>query len=211
MAEYKIISEPRNNFTKGETKRLRREARIPAVYYFHKQKPIPISIGLKEIRSAIQSGNRIFDLTIGKVNHKCVVKDVQFDPVTDNAIHVDFMGVKLEEIIHIDIPINIVGESVGVKTADGVLTQHLWELEVKCKVSEIPEALTIDVSNLDLGDSISVSDIKLEKDVEILTPPSTSIVSIVKPTGAAVEEVVEEEVEEAVEEELKEESEKEKK
>ncbi|RKY56996.1 MAG: 50S ribosomal protein L25 [Candidatus Neomarinimicrobiota bacterium] len=211
MAEYKIISKPRNNFTKGETKRLRSEGRIPAVYYFHKQKPIPISIGLKEIRSAIQSGNRIFDLTIGKENHKCVVKDVQFDPITDNAIHVDFMGVRLEEIIHIDIPINIVGESVGVKTAGGVLTQHLWELEVKCKVSEIPEALTIDVSNLDLGDSISVSDIKLEKDVEILTLPSTSIVSVVKPTGAAVEEVVEEEIEEAVEEESKEESEKEKK
>ncbi|MCK4446734.1 MAG: 50S ribosomal protein L25/general stress protein Ctc, partial [Candidatus Marinimicrobia bacterium] len=110
-------------------------------------------------------------------------------------------------------PINFVGESVGFKTDDGVLTPPLWELEVKCRVSEIPEALALDVTDLDLGDSISVSDVKLEKDVEILTPPSTSIVSVVKPTGAAVEEVVEEEIEEeeVAEEESKEESEKEKK
>lgn len=213
MAEYKIISEPRTNFAKGETKKLRREGRIPAVYYFHKQKSLPISIDLKEFRAAIQSRQRLFDLTIGENSHKCVVKDVQFNPITDQAIHVDFMGVNLQEVIHINIPINFVGESAGVKTADGVLTQHLWELEVKCRVSEIPEALALDVTDLDLGDSISVSDVKLEKDVEILTPPSTSIVSVVKPTGAAVEEVVEEEIEEeeVAEEESKEESEKEKK
>ena len=213
MAEYKIISEPRTNFAKGETKKLRREGRIPAVYYFHKQKSLPISIDLKEFRAAIQSRQRLFDLTIGENSHKCVVKDVQFNPITDQAIHVDFMGVNLQEVIHINIPINFVGESVGVKTADGVLTQHLWELEVKCRVSEIPEALALDVTDLDLGDSIFVSDVKLEKDVEILTPPSTSIVSVVKATGAAVEEVVEEEIEEeeVAEEESKEESEKEKK
>lgn len=213
MAEYKIISEPRTNFAKGETKRLRREGRIPAVYYFHKQKSFPISIDLKEFRAAIQSRQRLFDLTIGENSHKCVVKDVQFNPITDNAIHVDFMGVDLQEVIHINIPINLVGESSGVKTADGVLAQHLWELEVKCRVSEIPEALALDVTDLDLGDSIFVSDLKLEKDVEILTSPSTSIVSVVKATGAAVEEEVEEEIEEeeVAEEESKEESEKEKK
>jgi len=213
MAEYKIISEPRTNFAKGETKRLRREGRIPAVYYFHKQKSLPISIDLKEFRAAIQSRQRLFDLTIGRKGHKCVVKDVQFNPITDNAIHVDFMGVDLQEVIHINIPINLVGESIGVKTAEGVLAQHLWELEVKCRVSEIPEALALDVTDLDLGDSIFVSDVKLEKDVEILTSPSTSIVSVVKATGVAVEEVVEEEIEEeeVAEEESKEESEKEKK
>ena len=213
MAEYKIISEPRTNFAKGETKKLRREGRIPAVYYFHKQKSLPISIDLKEFRAAIQSRQRLFDLTIGENSHKCVVKDVQFNPITDQAIHVDFMGVDLQEVIHINIPINLVGESVGVKTAEGVLTQHLWELEVKCRVSEIPEALALDVTDLDLGDSIFVSDVKLEKDVEILTSPSTSIVSVVKATGVSVEEVVEEEIEEeeVAEEESKEESEKEKK
>lgn len=213
MAEYKIISEPRTNFAKGETKKLRREGRIPAVYYFHKQKSLPISIDLKEFRAAIQSRQRLFDLTIGENSHKCVVKDVQFNPITDNAIHVDFMGVDLQEVIHINIPINLVGESIGVKTAEGVLAQHLWELEVKCRVSEIPEALALDVTDLDLGDSIFVSDVKLEKDVEILTSPSTSIVSVVKATGVAVEEEVEEEIEEeeVAEEESKEESEKEKK
>ncbi len=108
------------------------------------------------------------------------------------------MGVSLEEMVTVSIPINVTGTAIGVKTFGGILEQHLWELEVKCKVSQIPDRVTIDVTNLNLGDSINAGSLNIEG-VEILIPATTSIVSVVKPTGTkAEEEVAKEEVTEEV-------------
>ncbi len=197
MIEYKLNSEVRNDFKRSVTRQLRREGKIPAVYYYHHEKPIHLALDLKELRNAIHSGAHIFDLQLGKKSHKCILRDVQHDPVTDEIIHADFMGVSLDEYITVKVPVHLVGTAVGVKTFGGVLEQHLWEMEVKCKTVNIPDAITIDVTELNLGDSIKAGQIKLEN-VEILTPPTTSVVSIVQATGAKVEEAPKE-AEEAVE------------
>lgn len=198
MSEYKLSTEIRTQFRKSDTKELRRKGKIPAVYYFHKTKPIPLIIDMKELKEAIHSDSHIINLQIGKKSHPCILRDIQHDPVSELITHADFMGVNLEEKISVNIPIIIVGTAIGVKTFVGVLTQHLWEIEAKCKATNIPDGVTIDVSNLNLGDSISIKDISLEN-VEILNSPTTSIVSVVKPSGAAAEEEKPEEA--AVEEE----------
>lgn len=205
MAEYTLKTEVRDIITKTKTKRLRREGKIPAVYYFHKQEPVALAIDSKEFHNAMQSGSHIFKINLGDKSHNCVIKNIQYNPVTDNITHIDFMGVTLKETIHIQIPIHINGTAVGVKEFGGVLEQHLWELDIKCHASNIPEDIAIDVTNLNIGESISVGDIQLEG-AEILTPSSTSIVSVVKPTGAKVTEEIptEEGIEEEVETEAEE-------
>ena len=194
MTEIKLSSELRTDLSKAHTKQLRRDGKIPAIYYFHQQKPVALIIDQKDFRTAMQSSARILDLQIGKKRHKCVIKDVQYHPVTDVIQHIDFMGVNLTEIINIKVPVHVTGEAIGVKTFGGVLEQHLWEVEVKCQVANIPEDISIDVSELGLNDSISVADLEIEN-VEILTTHSAAIVSVVLATGAKEKEEVEEEEE----------------
>jgi len=203
MADYKLQSKLRTNIHKCENKRLRNEGKIPAVFYFHQDKPVPLSVDVKELKGAIHSGANIYELHMGNKKHICILRDIQHNPVTEDIIHADFMGITMKEDITVNVPIHLEGIAIGVKDFDGVLAQQIWEIEVKCKATDIPDAFTVDVSLLNIGDSIAVSDISAEN-VEILTPQSSSIVSVVKATGAKAEE--EEEIEEE-EEEIEEEGE----
>jgi large subunit ribosomal protein L25 len=205
MKEYKLTSEPRDLRTKSTTRKLRAQGKIPAVYYFHQQEPVAIAVDAKTIQQALHSGARIFNLQVADKHHKALIKEIQYNPVTDQAQHIDFMGVNLSETIHYKVPINITGIAIGVKDFGGVQEQHLWELEIKCRVSDIPEDITLDISTLGLGDSIFVHDIQLEG-VEILTPGTSPIVSIVRATGLAVAAEEEAEEEEVTEEEGEEET-----
>jgi len=195
MADYNLKSELRTNTYKGVTKLLRKEGRIPAVYYFHREKPIALSVDLKVLKAAIQTGANIYELQMGNKKHKCILRDLQYNPVTEEIIHADFMGITMREDIHVNVPIHLEGTAIGVKDFGGVLTQQIWELNVKCKAGNIPDVVTIDITELNIGDSISVADVSIEN-VEVLTPATSSIVSVVKATGAKAEEEAVEEGEE---------------
>jgi len=197
MSEYKLKSESRNDYRKTITRQLRRTGKIPAIFYFHHEEPIGLSVDLKELKAGIQAHAHIFELQISTKKQKCILKELQRDPVTDEIVHADFMGITLKEEITVMVPLRLTGSAIGVREFGGILEQHLWELEVKCKATEIPDEITLDISQLNIGDSISVTTIKMEN-IELLTPPNTSIASVVKATGAkaAEEEVPAEEVEE---------------
>ncbi|HDP67564.1 MAG TPA: 50S ribosomal protein L25 [Candidatus Marinimicrobia bacterium] len=210
MANYKLNTDLRTNLHKRVNKQLRKEGKIPAVYYFHREKPLPLAVDLKELRSAIHSGAHIIELQMGNKKHICIIRDLQHDPVSDEIIHADFMGITLQEDITVDVPIVVEGSAIGVKNFGGVLAQHLWEIEVKCKATDIPDNFTVNVANLNIGDSITVGDLVVPEHVELLTPTNSSIVSVVKATGLKTEEELEagEELEEGEEgEESEEESE----
>jgi len=187
MVEYKLNAELRTDLQKGATKRMRRAGQVPAVYYHHKEKPVALTLNLKELLLALRSSAHIYDLDINTKSHKCIIRGLQFDPLSEEVIHADFMGVSLQEMVTVNIPIHITGTSVGVKTFGGILEQHLWELTVKCQASKIPDGITLDVTELNLGDSINAGSIKIEG-VEVLTPGTASIVSVVKPSGKTAEE-----------------------
>jgi large subunit ribosomal protein L25 len=195
MAEVVLQAEKRENLSKGTTNELRRSGRIPGIYYFHGEDSVPVSIDEKDLKVAIQSQSQFIDLSIGKSKKKCVIRDVQWEPVSGIPLHVDLLGVKLTEKIAVDLPVHFTGTAIGVKQNGGILEPILREIEVEGLPLDIPESVTVDVSELDIGDSVKVSDLPLDK-LTVITDGSQSVVTVSAPR-AIEEEVVE--VEEAEE------------
>lgn len=175
---------------KQVAKRLRRDGRVPGIYYYHGQKPVPFSVNTKELRSLLAHKSSLIDVNFqGGETSKCVVREVQWDPLSGAPVHIDFMGINLTEKVKVEVPIRLTGTAVGVKTGGGVLQQLLRELEIECLPLDIPEAITIDVSPLEIHHSVHVGDLKLDR-IEVLTDSEQVIVSILSPrleeTPAAV-------------------------
>jgi large subunit ribosomal protein L25 len=151
---------------------------------------------LQKLVHSISIENTIVDLDMGKGEpYKVLIREVQRHPFRDEFIHIDFFHVAMDEKIQVEIPIVLLGTPTGVKNKGGVMDHQLRELEVFCLPGNIPEKVELDVSHLDIGDSIHVSDITLP-DVEILTDLDRSVVAVLAPT--VIEEVAEVAAEEAI-------------
>ena len=172
---------PRMDTGKQVAKRLRRNGMVPGIYYFHGQKPLPFSVDTKALRNLLAHKSSLIDVKFkdGETS-KCVVREVQWDPLSSAPIHIDFMGINIAEKVKVEVPIRIVGTAVGVKTGGGVLQQLLRELEIECLPLDIPEAVSVDVSQLEIHQALHVGDLKLEK-IEILTDAEQVIVSVLPP------------------------------
>ncbi|RMF66136.1 MAG: 50S ribosomal protein L25 [Calditrichaeota bacterium] len=196
MSELVLSVEKREATGKKISKQLRREGKIPGVFYFHGQDSVPVAVDEKELRNVIHSEASIIDLDFdGKKKTKCVIREVQWDPVYGHPLHVDFMGIKLTEEVTVDVPVHVVGTAVGVKDGGGIMQHILREITVQCLPLDIPEHIEVDVTELEIGDAIRVEDLKLDK-VKILSEPSQSIVVIRPPTVVAEPTVAAEELEE---------------
>jgi len=194
MSDITLNVEMREGTGTQVAKKLRSQNKIPGIYYFHGSKSIPFSIDRTELRSiwGHESGliEVIFD---GKEHKKCVIREIQFDPIKGTPIHIDFLGIKMSEKLTVHTPITVVGTSTGVKNNGGILQQVLRDIEIECLPANIPDHIEIDVTALEIGDSISVSDL-VSENYTILADPSTVLVTVSAPR------IVEVEVEEAVEE-----------
>jgi large subunit ribosomal protein L25 len=199
MSEASIIAEKRSEVGKRATKSLRREGKVPGVYYAHGEEPMHVFIDEKVLRSALQGAANILDLKIGKASKKCVVREVQWEPIYGSPLHVDLFGVRMDEKVAVDVPVRIIGEATGVKLGGGGLQIILHQLSVEALPGDIPEHISLDVSALDIGDGIRVEDISLEN-AEILEEPNQTIVLVQPPRLATVEMPEEEKDDEAVEE-----------
>ncbi len=194
MAEVVLKARLREEAGKKAGRRLRREGKIPGIYYAHDQKNIALLFDSTDLHQIFGNESGLLDLKIdNKKAKKVIIKEMQFDPVSSKLLHIDLMGVKMKEKINISIPIHLVGEPKGVKEEGGVLNHSLHEIELSCLPLEIPERIEVDVSDLNLGDSIHVSDLSIEK-VEILVDPEV-LVANVATVRATLEETVEPEVE----------------
>lgn len=199
MAELSLNVEERKEVGKKATKQLRYTGKIPGIYYIHGEDSVPVAVDEKSLREILQSESSIIDLNFGKnKNTKCVIREIQWDPVYNAPLHVDFMGIKLTEKITVEVPVHLVGTPVGVKQEGGILQHIIREIEVECLPLDIPEHLEVDVSELEIGDAIRVEDIVIEK-VTILNEPNQTI-AVVRPPTVIAEPT--EEVEEAAEPEL---------
>lgn len=200
MAEVVLSATSRNETGKKIAKQLRRDGKIPAIYYAHGEKPIPLLIDEQEMENVISTSTGLFNLSIDKKKaKKCIVREIQFDPIRNRPIHIDMMGVKLTEKVTVNVPIVLVGEPIGVKEQGAVMSQTLYEVEVSCLPLDIPEKITIDVTNLKMGDSIHVKDIHIEK-TDILNDPEVVLVSMLVSRGPEIEAAAPKVEEEAVEE-----------
>ncbi len=199
MSELLLNVETRKEVGKKSTKQLRRDGKVPGVYYIHGEESIALTLDEKKLRDAIYSDANVIDLQFdsGK-KAQCVIRDIQWHPVYDNPIHVDLLGIKLGEKITVDIPVRLTGESVGAKQEGGVLQHIIREISIECLPKNIPEYFELDITNLKIGDSIRVEDIAMDN-MTLLTDPSQSIVTVRPPT-IIKEETAEEGIEEGAEE-----------
>lgn len=197
MAEKILKAEKREISTKGAVKQLRRDGFIPGVLYSKGNEGIIFyadEIALNKL--VFTSETSIIQLAIeGEEPHGCIIKDVQFDPVTDKIVHIDLQGITLGEVLQLEVPISYIGTAVGVKNG-GVLQEQLHKLEIECLPRDIPQNIEVDVTELQIGDSIRASDLNLEN-ITIITSADASLVSVVPPMA---DEVSEEDAEETADE-----------
>ena len=182
MQEYKIEVEKRElSSKKSFVKELRSNGHIPGVYYSHDSKEsIPFMVTLKNLREALKSDSQVYKINVGGKSRDVIVKTIQYHPITEQILHIDLYGVKMDAKVTVKIPIMIIGQSIGVKEG-GVLNQSMTELDVACLPANIPQDIEVDISNLNLGDTIRIEDINLGDDLDIVGDSSMLIASVVAP------------------------------
>jgi large subunit ribosomal protein L25 len=192
--ERKIITKPALNS-------VRNNKRVPGTFYLKNTKPVSIDVLEKELIPLVFTANtHLISLNVeGYDEHECVIKDVQFDPVTDRVVHFDLLGLVKGELFQLEVPIKYHGSAIGIKEG-GILQQVLHKLEIECLPKDIPSHLDIDVTEIKLGAAIHAADLKFEN-INILTPKDAVIVTVTHPK-VEKEPVVEELAEGAVEPEV---------
>jgi large subunit ribosomal protein L25 len=190
MAEVKLKAKKRESSTKGALNQMRKEGFVPGIFYKKDEKNIPIFVHETEINPLVfTSESHLIVLDVEGENngvHDSVLKDVQFDPVTDKVVHFDLRGITRGEVVVMEVPLSLHGNAVGVKEG-GVLQQSLHKLEIECLPSRIPERLEFDISNLELGATLQVKDLKLE-DIKILNQEDAIVASVVAQRASDSEE-----------------------
>ncbi len=201
MAETVVKAQVRKETGKTAARRYRRQGLIPAEYYTHNKENMHLLLDRKSFEHMLSEGHGIISLEIEgqKTPVQCFIKDIQYDPITGNVLHVDFQGVRKGEKIVVNVPLVLTGTAAGVK-AGGVLEHIIRELEVECLPKDLPEQLEWDVTNMKVGDVLRVQDLHFEN-LRILDDPNETI-AILEKTRAAEAGVAGEE--EGVEEEMKE-------
>jgi large subunit ribosomal protein L25 len=191
MAQLK--ANKRKDAGKGAARTHRREGRVPAILYGHGEESVSITVDRNELDRLVHSisiENTIVDLDVEGGGYKVLIREIQRHPVRKDFVHVDFFHVAMDEKIHLEIPVVIVGTAEGVKNKGGILDHQLREIEVYCLPGNIPEKIEVDVSALDIGESIHVSDLDLG-DVDVETDLDRTVVAVLAPTVAAEPEEAE--------------------
>lgn len=184
MAVIPLKGTRREKLGKGGARKSRAAGEIPGVLYGHGETPVPVAVGSREFDVALRGhkgGNAIVSLSVAGTEYTALVRDVQYDPVTHNILHLDFQHISLTETIEVSVPVHLTGLAVGVKDAGGILEPITRELEVRCLPTAIPASIDVDVSALNIGDSIHVRDLQLGN-LEVLTDPDTTIATVVPPS-----------------------------
>ena len=175
-------------------RRTRLQNKVPAVVYHSGIEATPLSVDKISLNKALRTGQMIFEVNIEDKNQFVLVKEIQYHPVTDEIIHVDFQKVKEDEKISLEVAVRSSGEAQGVKLG-GLLVQMLNSVTIKCKPAEIPEFLEIDVTDMEMNTNLFVKDITLPTDVEMLTAEDIAVVSVQEPKQEKEEEEVAEDTE----------------
>ena len=176
---FELQIERRSEFGRKAAKALRRNGFVPVNFYSGGEEAQSYVMTETHLRDAMHSGEQIFNITIDGEQRRAMVKDVQWHPVTDKILHMDFFGVRLRDIIEIPVAIIANGLAIGVQEG-GVLQQPIHEVVVRCKGEDVPDSIEVDVSELNIGDGIHASDI--QSDVyEVLLAEDITIISVVIP------------------------------
>jgi large subunit ribosomal protein L25 len=199
-----LKAEIREMMKKGAARKLRARGRIPAVFYSPRAKALSLVVDPRELSQALRTEageNVLIDLEIGdggQPDRKVVmIKDIQIDPLKRQILHADFYEVTMDAMVTVEIPIHLIGKAEGVKIG-GILEQVRRTIQIQCLPGEIPKGIDVDVSALNIGDSIHVKDIQAEK-LKIMADPGVTVATVVPPAAEEEKKVVEEVVAEGAE------------
>ncbi len=185
---------------KSSVKKLRSEGFVPAVMYGKGEETTPVQLDEENLKEYLETGGRVADIVLDGKEFKAVVKDVQHDIFTDEVLHLDFQLVSLTEKIVLPVTVVLAGE-LQFPPDKGTLEQLLTEVEVKCLPKDTPEEVRVNISALEPGDFVHVSDIKLPGAVAMVTPGEEAVATVRRPV-VEEEEAPAEEAEEAAEPEV---------
>ncbi len=199
MATMQLDTTIRTQTGKGPARRLRSAGKLPAIFYGPKTDPIMLSLDYDQIKKMLKGKSAesiIFDLMIDSdekgQSKKVMIKEIQRDPVTRDYLHVDLYEIAMEKELEVDIPVYLINTPIGV--SNGGILQHMRrELGVLCMPKDLVDKIDIDVSGLDIGQSLHIEDISFPPGLKSTEDLSLTIATVVAPTITAEEEEVEEE------------------
>jgi large subunit ribosomal protein L25 len=179
VAEITLIAEPGRATGTPESKRLRASGRIPAVVYGQGGDATPVSVDARALRVALSGDagtNQLLDLQVGSDRHLTLARVLQRHPVRNTVVHVDFQIVRRDEVIAVDVPIMLIGEAKAVDLEQGMIEHQLTSLTVQSNPGNIPNEISVDISELQIGDTIRVGDLPLPAGVTTDVDPDEAVV-----------------------------------
>jgi len=199
MAEVRLAAELGRTTGSSASRRLRHTGRVPAVVYGHGMKPLSVSVGARDLRTAlsVHGLNQVLTLDVSGTDHLVLARQLQRHPVRHTLAHVDFQVVRRDEVVTAEVPVVIVGTAVQVERERGVLEHPLSSLSIRSTPEQIPQEITVDVSDLEVGGALRVRDLVLPPGVTTDVDPDEPVVIAAASTVAA--EVAAEEAAEAAE------------
>lgn len=177
-----ISSQPRDAFGKNASYRIRQGGRIPAILYGEGQSNLALVLEKKDVIKILKSEtglNTLFKIAVEGGERDVMIKDVQIDPISDQLIHADLIQIDMNKAVRVEVPIELLGEAIGVKTEGGFIDFMTRELMIECLPALIPERLTVDVSELHLHQSIKVAEVALPEGIKLITDPG-AVVALVQ-------------------------------
>jgi large subunit ribosomal protein L25 len=155
---------------------VRKQGRIPAIVYGHKKDSTAISLDAHNLVEGLHHGHRLMDVQIGKSKQKAIIKDIQYDHLGKNIIHVDLIRVDETETVKVSVPIELKGTAKGAHEG-GIIEAHAGHLEIECRVTDIPESIVVSVKEVALGDTIHAKDVQLPEGVKLVSDPQMLLVT----------------------------------
>jgi large subunit ribosomal protein L25 len=187
--EATLKAEVRDGTGKGVARKLRAAGKIPAVLYGQGLDTTPLTVDSRELSHLLHGSagaNVLVDLIVDGEEHLAIPREIQRDRIHSTFVHVDFLAVSRTETITVNVPVRETGEAAGVKEG-GVVEHHLREVQVESLPQDVPDEIVVDITNVELGDMVHVSDLAAPKGVTILTNPEDAVLSVVTPAALRVE------------------------
>jgi large subunit ribosomal protein L25 len=184
MPEIVVGAQKRAETGKNANRKLRTSGMIPGVIYGEKKDSVQIAVSPKEIITILRSAsgeNTLFDLDIAGDVRKVILKEYQTEPIKGRLLHADFYEVALDKELEVKVHIELTGTAIGVKRDGGIVDFVTRELEVACLPTDIPEKIVVDITELELGKHLRVSDLKVPEKVRVLTESDLVVVHVVAP------------------------------
>ncbi|MBO6514794.1 MAG: 50S ribosomal protein L25 [Phycisphaerales bacterium] len=175
-----LVAEKRERTGSRYSRRLRESGSLPAVVYGHKEEPVSIAVNMHETMQHLKKGEKVFELDLDGAKQHVILKDLGYDYLGNNIIHADFARVSLDERVDTKAHLSFIGDAKGLKTTGAIMMHPITDLELNVLITNLPDHIDVDVSEMEVGDVIHASDVKLPLDsMVLLTDPDTIVAQIV--------------------------------